>query len=233
MRSNNNQKTHELIGVGLYELAEAAAITGIPANSLKRWLFGYKAQSKQYDGIWTPSVSEKIPNILSFHDLLEVRFVDAFRQHGVSLQAIREASNYAREQFNNDFPFTCRQFQTDGKSIFAVVQEKTGDDSLLDLVKRQQVFKSVVSPSLYQGIEYFDDETAARWFPVKNSEAIVIDPARNFGKPMLNASGLDVETVVQAWKAEGEDKKRVARLYELPVNAVEEALNYHLSLVAS
>ncbi|MEX2333380.1 MAG: DUF433 domain-containing protein, partial [Pseudohongiella sp.] len=221
MSRDNNNLGSRMIGIGLYSPAEAAAYTGIPSVELRRWLFGYTANGRHHEGLWQPELANTADNALSFHDLLEIRFVHAFRKHGVTLQAIRSASEHAREMFNQAYPFTCKRFQTDGRSVFALVQEETGEESLVDLVKRQNVFSQVISPSLYVGIEYADDDSARRWFPMKNNKRVVLDPARNFGKPVLAGYGVGVEAVVGAWHAEGEDTSRVARLYDIPVAAVE------------
>ena len=163
---------------------------------------------------------------LGFHDLLEIRFVHAFRQHGISLQAIRSASQQAKELFDQAYPFTCKRFQTDGRSIFATVLSETGDESLLDLIKRQYAFEQVFKPSLYEGIDYTESEAAQRWYPVKRSKAIVLDPSRNFGKPVLTTTGIDTATIFGAYQTEGKDTKRVALLYETPTAAVEAAVHF-------
>lgn len=220
---NINNLDASLLGVGLYTPAEAAAYTGISAPQIRRWLFGYSSGGKHYPSLWHPQLEGKADQALGFHDLLEIRFVNAFRHHGVSLQAIRLASSHAREMFNQAYPFTCKRFQTDGKAIFTIVLEQTGDESLLDLAKKQYAFKQVVSSSLYRGIEY-DNNEAQRWFPLDRSRRVVLDPSRNFGKPVLTETGMTVEAIVSAWRAEGENTKRVAALYEVNVADVEAAI---------
>lgn len=215
-----------LIGVGLYSLPEAATYTGIPSAQIGRWLFGYQANGKKHNGLWQPALIGLDEKTLTFHDLLEIRFVQAFRKHGISLQAIRIAAQHAREWFEQPYPFTCRRFQTDGRSIFTTVLEKTGDESLIDLVKRQYAFKQVISDSLYAGIDYDSAGEALRWFPLKRSKAVVLDPARHFGKPILTQSGIDTETIAAAFSAEGRDGKRVARLYEIKLADVEAAIRF-------
>lgn len=222
-----------LIGMGLYSVSEAAAYTAIKATDIRRWLFGYRRGNKHYAPLWESEVASCAQQGLGFRDLLEIRFVAAFRRHQVSLQTIRSAAEHARELFRQEYPFTCKRFQTDGRSIFATVQEETGDESLLDLVKKQHVFRQIVSPSLYEGIEYADNgQTAHRWYPVRNSKLIVLDPTRQFGKPILNKSGIPIEAIAQACHAEGNDLRRVAKMFEVPLREVEAALNYERELAA-
>ncbi|EAZ97982.1 hypothetical protein MELB17_23785 [Marinobacter sp. ELB17] len=222
---NINDSEANLLGVGLYTPAEAAAYTGIPVAQIRRWLFGYTSGSKHYAGLWRPQLEGRATQALGFHDLLEIRFVHAFRNYGVSLQAIRRASAHARELYDQPYPFTCKRFQTDGRSIFATVLEETGDDTLLDLVKKQYTFKQVMTPSLYRGIEYHND-SAQRWYPLNRNRRVVLDPARNFGKPVLAETGMTVDAIVSAWHGEERDVRRVAALYEVPVAEVEAAIQF-------
>ena len=169
-----------MIGIGLYTVPEAAAYTGIPSQDISRWLFGYTAKRNHkplhHSGLWRSQLADYVNSkALGFHDLLEIRFVYAFRKHGVSFQAIRAALGHARDLFDQDYPFTCKQFQTDGRSIFATVLDETNDETLLDLVKKQYVFKQVIKPSLYKGIEYDSDGDAERWFPLQSSRAVVLN----------------------------------------------------------
>nr|WP_031319639.1 DUF433 domain-containing protein [Pseudomonas fluorescens] len=191
-------------------------------------MFGYTAHGALHPGLWAPELADLGEPILGFHDLLEIRFVHAFRKYGVSLQAIRSASVQAKAMFDQAYPFTCKRFQTDGRSIFATVMDELGDDALLDLVKRQYAFKQVITPSLYEGIDYTGSGAAQRWYPIKRSKAIVLDPSRNFGKPVLSVTGIDTATVFSAYQAEGNDAKRVAQLYEIPASAVDAAVNFEL-----
>lgn len=84
----------------------------------------------------------------------------------------------------------------------------------------------MIKPSLYEGIDYTGSGAAQRWYPVKRSKAIVLDPARNFGKPVLASTGIDTAAIFSAYQAEGNSAKRVALLYEIPTAAVEAAVNF-------
>lgn len=231
--SENNRLKSPLLGIGLYTIGDAAAYTGIAARDIQRWLFGYESNGAHHAGLWQSALNGIVETkALGFHDLLEIRFVNAFRQYGVSLQAIRHASHHARELFNHSYPFTCKQFQTDGRSIFAEVLEETSDETLLDLVKKQYVFKQVIKPSLYEGIDYSEMGDATRWYPIKRNRMIVLDPSRHFGKPILTDAGIATETLLAAYKAEGENSKRVAQIYEIPVAEVDAAIQFEHRNVA-
>ncbi|WP_337999664.1 DUF433 domain-containing protein [Pseudomonas chlororaphis] len=226
------ENASHLIGVGIYTPAEAAMYTGIPAKDIRRWMFGYKSEGVDHAGLWTPEIDSSEEKLLGFHDLLEIRFVHAFRKHGVSLQAIRSASRQAAEIFDQRYPFTCKRFQTDGRSIFATVFDETGDEAILDLAKRQYAFRQVIGPSLYEGIDYTGEGRAQRWYPVKRSKTIVLDPNRNFGKPVLSSTGVDTAAIYHAYLAEGQDVKRVSMIFEISASAVDAAVTFEHRIAA-
>jgi len=221
----------DLVGIGLYSFAEAAKLTGIESGRLRRWLRGYTyhpkgVEAKQISApLWSSPLLGDELDALSFSDLLEVRFVDAFRRYGVSLHTIRVAALHARELFHTNYPFTNRRFQTDGRAVFAEAIHETGESEMIDLAKKQYVFDKVVRPSLYQGIEFGADELAKRWFPVSNSKAVVLDPQIAFGKPIVTDVGVRTDILYEAFQVE-QDKQTVARLYEVPVGAVEHAIRF-------
>lgn len=226
-----------LIGVGLYTFQEAAKLTNASAQDLRRWLNGhsYKAQGSEKRVSSTPLwqaelVGSEIEGI-SFHDLLEVRFVQAFRKHGVSLQTIRIASEHARAMFNHPYPFTCKRFQTDGRTIFATALEESGDLQLLDLPKKQFAFTKIIEPSLHRGIEFGNDELASHWYPLLRSKTVVLDPTIAFGKPVVTNGSVRTSILYDAFKTE-QSKQFVAKLYEVPLNAVEAAIRFEERLAA-
>jgi uncharacterized protein (DUF433 family) len=78
---------------------------------------------------------------------------------------------------------------------------------------------------LYTGIEFAGDGRAMRWFPLKRSKVIVLDPEIAFGKPVLTDYGVRTEIVAETFKAE-KNKQTVASLFDIPVAAVEAAIRY-------
>lgn len=226
----------QLTGIGLYTFHEAALLTRIPLRDLRRWLDGYSYRDKKHASVsvaplWETEFANSSLDGVSFHDLLEARFVYAFRKHGVSLRTIRLASERARELFKTDYPFTSRQFRTDGRTIFVSAIEETGETELLDLVKQQYAFRKIIEPSLYAGIELNEDQIATRWYPAPRSKAIVLDPTVAFGKPIVTDGSVRTSILYDAFMTEG-NKNFVAKLYEVPVAAVNAAIAFEESLAA-
>lgn len=228
-----------MIGVGLYTFREAARLTSIPARDLSRWLRGYASRKHGAESseptwqppLWEGEFADEEFQAIGFHDLLEVRFVHAFRRHGVSLRTIRRASENARELFDHPYPFTCKRFQTDGRSIFATAAAETGDTELLDLVRRQYALHPIIEASLYAGIDFNGEELAKRWYPNIDDKRVFLDPEIAFGKPVVQEGGVKTAILYDAFKAE-DSVDLVSRLYEVPVGAVEAAIAFEERLAA-
>lgn len=87
-----------------------------------------------------------------------------------------------------DYPLTRQRFLTDGETIFHEVLETEdleNEPGLLDLRRRQHVFRSIIKDSLYAGIEY-DGEEARRWFPEGKNYPVVVDAN---GRPLRRLAG--------------------------------------------
>jgi len=228
----------DLIGTGIYPLHQAARLVGAEPRSLRRWLQGYTRKYKdehvRSEPLWTTQFTgQDLPGeVIGFRDLLELRMVAAFVEHGVDLKVIRATIEAATEYFGNDYPLTNRQFRTDGKRIFLqAVEAATGDEKIVDVVHRQFVFSDIVSPSLYAGIEY-DEESAVRWFPLGKRKSIVLDPALQFGTPIIASAGIPTDTIYASFLAEGRDKDMVARVFDITPKMVTEAIEFEERLAA-
>lgn len=224
------------IGKGVYSLAEAQRLTGVPRATIRRWAQGYAYRAGEDERFSTPVIGTEVPPVdgtpvLDFSDLLEVRFLEAFRRYGVSLRVIRLASRRAQEFLGRTHPFSTRIFKTDGRTILAEIARGTGDPLLLDLVKDQFEFKRIVDPYLYQGIEYDDLHEPMRWWPLGDDRHVVVDPERSFGRPIVVPGG--VPTNLIAWGVEVEGSEEVvAKWYDVPVEAVRDAVEFENRLSA-
>ena len=83
---------------------------------------------------------------------------------------------------------------------------------------------------MVRGIE-FSNDVASRWYPVSNSRAVVLDPSRIFGKPIIAKCGVPTWTLFQAYLAENRDRVRTARAYDVTAHAVDHAVRFESDLV--
>ncbi|MCR9219228.1 MAG: helix-turn-helix domain-containing protein [Alphaproteobacteria bacterium] len=220
---------NDLLGIGLYTVSEASRLCGVRAQSIRRWIGGYRYRNRGEiifaEPLWTPQVKRHEERlILGFRDLAELRVVDALLKQGLSLHAIRRAISRAREALDDERPFSTRQFRTDGRSIFLDLAKQDDEPALLDLLRNQYGIKRAIEPSL-RDFEY-DEKAASRWWPLSSKRSVVIDPKRAFGAPIEAESGVPVDVIVDAVDAEG-SVRRAARAFGVAEASVRDALKFN------
>lgn len=228
----------DIIGTGIYPLNQAARLVGAEPRALRRWLRGY---SRQHNGehvrsepLWTTQLKDEglTEDVIGFRDLLEARMVTAFVRHGVDLRVIRATIDTASQLFSTGYPLTQQRFLTDGKRIFMeAIETATGEAKMIDVVKKQFVFSDIIKPSLYAGIEYGVDG-AVRWFPFGKRKTIVLDPALQFGTPVLVHAGIPTDTIYASYLAEAGDTSMVARVFNITPKMVSDAIEFEERLAA-
>lgn len=218
------------LDVGIYSIPEAARLIGARPDGLRRWLRGYRYRHEGEEREAAPVIYGQLPEVdgtvsLSFLDLMEARFIAAFRRHHIGMQSIRLAARRASELLHTDHPFSSCAFRTDGRTIFLEVANETGDPKLLDLLRRQYAFRDVLAPYLYEGID-FDGPSPVRWRP---QTGVVLDPARQFGQPIVEQEGVPTAVLAGAYRAE-KSFERVARWYQVKPGSVRAAVNFEEQL---
>jgi uncharacterized protein (DUF433 family) len=79
----------------------------------------------------------------------------------------------------------------------------------------------------------FDADSVARWFPLgEGRRAIVIDPKRAHGQPLVGSFGVTTFSLARAVRAE-KTLKEVSRLYGVPAQVVRQAVEFEKKLAAA
>ncbi|MGO8915287.1 MAG: hypothetical protein ACLQJR_05215 [Stellaceae bacterium] len=163
---------------------------------------------------------------------MELRFVRAFRAHGVSLQHIRQVLIKARDMIRPDHPLSTRTFKTDGKDILAEVAHQTGDKGLLNLRNEQWGMTAAIEPSIVADVVFSADDWARAWWPLGRHRNVVVDPQREFGQPVLDKEAVPTRVVALTFKAENQDIQRASRVLGISVAAANEALEFERAFAA-
>lgn len=210
-------------------------MTGVSAARIRRWLRGYSYRSgdktRVSARVWKPDLAPIDHALaLSFRDLIEVRFVDFFLRKGVTWKEIRAAAACAAELANSTHPFSTKKFKTDGRKIFAKLQERGGNLRILQLVEQQYAIGEVLDPLLYAGIE-FRNLDVIRWFPMDPSRRVVVDPTIAFGQPVVRPEAVPTRTLFRAYRAD-QEVDVVAKAYSVSKSSVLAAVEYETHLAA-
>ncbi len=217
----------DVVGRGVYSLAEASRLTGVSSQRLRRWFLGYRYRSRsgkrQSPRVTTGDFIEAFERPqLSFLDVLEARIIASFRDAGVSWREIRKAHTSAAELLRDPHPFVTARFRTDGAKVIGSLRDHLGDEFWIEFAEKQHVFRKVVEPFL-KDLEY-ENGRPVRWRPAWRIQSVVVDPARSFGQPIIEEVGIPTETLAQYAEATSIDE--AAAWYDVPSQAVKDALRF-------
>lgn len=206
-----------LLGIGLYPLREAARLVQLDTRTARRWTEGYAYEFQGKQRFSRGVMPLALPPAdgardLTFAELLTLRLVRAFRDTGLSLQTIKRVAARASSDFGQPTPFVSRRFRTDGSKVFVELKAEPLDSNEPALAKRerelvevltgQRAFADVVEPSLFANVEW-DDDLAARWWPLGKEHSVLLDPAVSFGAPRIAHTGVPTAALAAAVRAEG------------------------------
>lgn len=216
-----------LLNAGLYTVPEAARLTRVSVGKIRRWLKGYDFKSGESlhhsDAVWQGELHPLEKRLaLSFRDLLELRFVDAFIRAGVSWRTMRRAHAKAQQELQTTHPFCSNRISTDGRSILLRQGEEDSDQALINLATDQVEFSRIVKAFLME-LEFSGDEII--WWPLGKERQIVVDPKRNFGQPTVVRSGVPSQILARSVKANS-SRELVAKWYEVEFEEIADAVEF-------
>jgi len=220
---------------GFYTVPEAARLIRVGSTQkIYGWLKGYPGRE-----IGPLLARDYMPirdfQELSFLDLMEIRFVEHFREHGVKVTSLRLAAQRLRQEFDTEHPFALQQvIVVADKSDVMVVEdvlrasaEEVRDMKLRSLLTRNYVMYETIKRGLLPGVK-FDARSrlASSWKPEPHQfPRIVVDPRIAYGKP-AGPSRVPTGVLYDAWLAENENADAVAHWFDVPTPEIMEAVKF-------
>lgn len=203
----------------IYLLADVARYTRLPSSVARRWVD------------WIPGrngVSERRTG-LCFLDLISMLVMHEIRQYGVRPSRIRRAEHYLTRMLG-PYPLAQSNIWTDGYHILFNPESPLSSEvtpSALVSADRggQSAFVELLQQYLHH-IDYSPQGYATAWYPTNR---VVLDPARQFGQPCVVGTRVPTRAIFLLSGA-GDTKEAIARSFGIPLEDVEEALEWEANL---
>lgn len=218
---------------GFYTVAEAARLLGIQGSrKITRWLLPTASGRNAVVERDYPKIGRE--NEISFLDLIEIKFLEHFRDASISMQSLRVAARNARDRLGVSHPFATSsvKFQSDRRRIFLETAQETGDRELLDLMTKQTVMYDVIERTFAQDLSFDASGVARLWHPAKEiAPNVIVSPAFAFGRPVISDRRVPTRTIFESWRANDENVGNVAEWLQVDVRAVREAVIFEQRLM--
>ena len=213
----------------LYTVAEAARYLEIPVSTVRSWISGRRFPTSEGLKESPPVIRLPEPeggNRLSLSNLVELYVLRTLRtQHAVRLQDIRKALDYAERELGIERLLIHPELKTTGGDLFL---EYYGQ--LISLNRSGQLALKEVLKEALERVVWENDHPVRLFLPVPMREghkSVFIDPRVRYGRPSVGG----VETRVIAARVDaGEDPQALAEDYDLPPEAILDALVFESAL---
>ena len=219
--------TSSLLDRSLYTMSQVDSLLHLTAGTARRWIDGYVRQGRQYEPVIRSQPTGD--DMVTWGEFVEARFLAGYRDAGVSMLRMRPAVERMRQEFGVDYPLAhVRPLVANRELVFAI-QDRVGLDRALRLVVARNDQLVLTPPAeLFLGEVRWDDAQdgiVTQVLPRGQGSAVVIDPLRQFGQPVVRS--VPTAIIAEQFRA-GESTERIAELYELPVGDVEDALRFEM-----
>lgn len=220
-----------------YTVSDVASYLRVPRSTLRAWALGqtnYPSPGRDPRS-FKPLVraAEAEPRALrfSFVNLVELHVLSALRRvHGLSLQKIRRALDYLDDsRCDTEHPLADLDLLTDGLEVWV---EQLGQ--LVAASKEGQMGIKEVLTARLRRVDRDPRGCALRLYPFTRGDenpkaplAVVIDPERGFGRPILAHAGISTGILVGRFRA-GESPEVLAEDYGRSKEEIDEALRWAL-----
>lgn len=245
-----NAMAFELANVGVYRLPMAARLAEVPVSKARSWVKGYPRRSSPISSKASAplppksSPPSKLPArlpprleqtgpeaVVSFVDLIEMRFVRHFREAGVKWSAISRSLEELHAIFRES-PTREITFESDGVRVFANQLAKTGDRHGRDLTSGNFVMADVLRGTFRDELRLGPLSIVEAWQPRAAFPLVILDPRRQFGQPIVEP-GIPTSVIADEFLIRKGDAEKVARRYGVEVEAVKDAVRFEQSLKGS
>lgn len=213
------QKMDFKLGAGIYTVPDVAFLLQLPKAKVRRWLndFWDGRLSKKY--VQDYSKGEGRQKATNFYVLIEFYVFYQLREANVGYKAIFTAHEEMSKQLKTPFPFAHAKVLTDGKSILYALQ----DGTTINADRSKQITIAKLIESFCRKIEFAEDDLAMRYWPLGQKKHIVVDPHHQFGQPVISNTNVLAETIY-GYHIAGESDEFLAKLFDIPVRDVENAI---------
>lgn len=206
------------IGEGIFTTRDVSHILGLPKAKVRRWIKDYwDGRFGQYS--WTIDRSKAV----NFSTLIEFYVTLQLNEQGIENKQIFKAHQQLSEIYNTPYPYANEDIldalRCDGKKLYLETSE-----GIISMDGSKQLNLNIIQ-AFIENLEFGKNKLPSKLYPKGKKSAVVVDPERQFGHPVINDTNVYPETVYQLYLAK-EPIPFIAFTYQLTEKEVNDAIAY-------
>jgi uncharacterized protein (DUF433 family) len=192
-------------------------------SKIRRWVEHYwdKELGQAYAGRYSWNV--EFTKAVDFYTMIELVIFSELRDQKLPAMKIIRIHQYLSTRYNTPYPFANKevlaQLKTDGFNAYLDGPEhiETADGS------GQINFEFI--QTFFKELDFGADNLATHFWPLGRHNAVVVDPKRQFGHPVVGSTNIFPEVLYNMHLAD-EPVPFIAFTYELTEKEVRDAIEY-------
>ena len=197
--------------------SEAAALLNMPTATLTRWLDGYSSRGTTHPPVLREEPRPRRDNwrMVTWGEFIEAGHLAGFnwgRHRRLPYSVLRSYVARWRGREATPYPLARWDPDIDGARV-PDVDPPSPEWAIKDFFARVD----------------FEDGTPCRYWPAGRRVPVVVDPARQFGRPIVDGTRITTE-VLHGLNTAGGDVEGIADAYNLDVAQVEAAIGFEYKL---
>lgn len=225
--------TRDTLALPAYSVSEAAQYIHTPPSTLNSWFSGAASLPPVFD---FPEGSR----LLSFRNLVEAHVLSSIRSQGVSLQKMRRAIAYMKNEYDSAHPLIEVDMETDGTDVFVdqltldglgnpVVESVTQEGQIvLKELLRRYLKRIERDEGVAVGFLPFIDPPGSDsegWSAADDAAVVVINPRISFGRPVIRGTGIPTAVLAERYQG-GDSFEMLSQDYGQEPNIIEDAIRF-------
>lgn len=222
-------QTMSPLEVGMYDLREAARLTGLHPTRVRNW-FTSSPKAPGRGQLFTPDTAPvQGAQLLSFLDLIDLYVCGRLRCGGVSMRAIRNVYQRLQHDLRQKHPFAHARLAAEGADLLLNAAEARDREELIEALTDRKLFAKSISPFLKR-LEYDPEAHLARRWRI--ADGVSLYPGYSHGHPVVDSKFVLTEVLADAYHADKKDARRVAIAYGVTPADVLAAVRFEAGLRA-
>ena len=212
---------------------EAARQLRIPPSTVVQWLEGAARQGKWYAPVLREDPTGSTD--MTWGEVVEARYLRAYRQQNVSMQQLRPFIREMRQEFGIPYPLAhVKPFVGEGRRLLVEVQERTHVPDHFRVVYEAKTGQLVLDPRAASFLERVDFaergvREAIRIHPAGRESPVIMSPS--LASAATTVRGIRTEVLAELHDA-GESAESIAEDFNLSVDTVKAAIAWEWSRTA-
>lgn len=230
-----HEMTATVLDRPVYGMGQVDALLGLRSGTSQRWIDGYDRRGLHYRPVIRAKTTRS--DVVTWGEFVEASLLANYRESGVLMIKMRPVVERLRAELKTTYPLAAARLwlYPEGGELVRRVQEDLDLDPALHLVEVIRTRQIASAPSRHvtftRQVEDFlervdfEDQVAARIYPLGKKGAVVLDPFQAFGAPAIRSVRTDV---LAEERRAGESVDAIADGYGLTRQEVEDAIRYEL-----